>query len=65
MIPYPKGKTRAKKYLIATVDLNRPQQKWLSSEMDTRLSKLIYADAPPPHTHTHTHTHTHKKNECR
>ena len=46
MIPYPKGNTRAQKYLIATEDLNRPHEKWLSSEMDTRLSKLIYIDAP-------------------
>lgn len=38
MIPYPKGKTRAEKYLIATVDLNRPNKKWLYSEMDTRFS---------------------------
>lgn len=46
MIPYPKGNTRAQKYLIATEDLNRPHKKWLYSEMDTRLSKLINIDAP-------------------
>jgi hypothetical protein len=44
MIPYPKGKTRAEKYLISTVDLNRLNGKGLSSEIDTRLSKLIYID---------------------
>jgi len=38
MIPYPKGNTRAQKYLIATEDLNRPHKKWLSSEMDIHFS---------------------------
>lgn len=38
VIHYPEGKTRAQKYLIATEDLNRPNKKWLSSEMDTRFS---------------------------
>ncbi|MBA0882571.1 hypothetical protein [Flavobacterium undicola] len=38
MIPYPKGNTRAQKYLIATEDLNRPHKKWLYSEMDIHFS---------------------------
>ncbi|MBA0882572.1 hypothetical protein [Flavobacterium undicola] len=46
VIHYPEGKTRAQKYLIATRDLNRLYEKGLSSVMDTRLSKLIYIDAP-------------------
>lgn len=46
VIHYPEGKTRAQKYLIATEDLNRLNEKGLSSVMDTRLSKLIYIDAP-------------------
>ena len=46
VIHYPEGKTRAQKYLIANVDLNRLNEKGLSSVMDARFPKLIYIDAP-------------------
>jgi hypothetical protein len=46
IIPYPEGKTRAQKYLIATEDLNRPNKKWLSSEMDIRFSNKNLIGVP-------------------
>lgn len=39
-IPYPKGFTKAEKFLIAKVDLNHMSEKALAQEMDTRISKM-------------------------
>jgi hypothetical protein len=39
-IAYPKGVTRAEKFLIATEDMNHISQKALAAAMDTRLSKM-------------------------
>jgi hypothetical protein len=41
-IPYPKGITKAEKFLIETVDLNHISKKALAQEMDTRLSQLRF-----------------------
>ena len=41
-MPYPKGITRAEKFLIETVDLNHISKKALVQEMDTRLSQLRF-----------------------
>ncbi|WP_026715534.1 hypothetical protein [Flavobacterium daejeonense] len=38
VIHYPEGKTRAQKYLIANVDLNRRSKEAIAAEMDNRFS---------------------------